>query len=160
MMRRIFATTILGVMGLGVAIAPAVAQDASKQSVFESVALRSGFNPDPYTLQGVSGGDAKAMTQLGVQQTPTGACLGYIDERADHRIELKTYFNYLKLAVESTGDTVLAVRGPGGTWCNDDSSDQDPVIAGEWQPGPYEVWVGSRQDNEFHPYSLQLTQVK
>ena len=159
-MRRIVLATVLGVMGLGVAIAPAVAQDASKQAVFESVTLRSGFSEDPYVLQGVSGGDAKAMTQLGVRQTPTGACLGYIDQRADHRLELKTFFNYLKLAVESSGDTVLAVRGPGGTWCNDDSSDQDPVIAGEWKAGEYEVWVGSRQEDEFHPYILRLTQVK
>ena len=159
-MRRIFAATILGVLGLGAAIAPATAQSAPKQSVFESVSLSSGFSPDPRILQGVSGGDGQASAQLGVDQTPTGACLGYIDERADHRIELKTFFNYLKLAVESRGDTVLAVRGPGGTWCNDDSQDQDPVIAGEWKPGIYEVWVGSREKSKFHPYSLQLTQVK
>ncbi|OKH18207.1 hypothetical protein NIES208_06700 [[Limnothrix rosea] IAM M-220] len=159
-MRRIFVATVLGVLGLGVAIAPAAAQRAPKQSVFESVTLRSGFRPDPYILRGVSGGDMAARERLGVRQSPTGACLGFIDQRADHRIKLATHFNYLKLAVESDGDTVLAVRGPGGTWCNDDSSDQDPVIAGEWKAGEYDVWVGSRQESRFYPYSLQLTQVK
>ena len=161
-MRRVLATMILGVLGTGVAIAPVMSQNISqaKQSVFEGVSLSSGFTPDPYVLQGVSGGDKTAKNHLNVQQTPTGACLGYIDERADHRINLKTYFNYLKLAVASGGDTVLAVRGPGGTWCNDDSSNQNPVIAGEWKPGVYEVWVGSRNENMFHPYTLELTQVK
>lgn len=154
-MRQILTAIVLGLLGTGVAIAPAMAQ-----SVFEGVSLQSGFTPDPYKLQGVSGGDQPAKNHLNVQQTPTGACLGYIDGRADHRLELKTYFNYLKLAVQSSGDTVLAVRGPGGTWCNDDSQNQNPVIAGEWQAGTYDVWVGSRNANEFHPYTLELTQIK
>ncbi|NJN73709.1 MAG: hypothetical protein HC799_13310 [Limnothrix sp. RL_2_0] len=158
-MRKLFAVVLGGCLGIGVAIAPVSAQAVPKQPIFESLRLRSGFTNDPEVLRGVSGGDRKAMDAL-VADTPTGACLGYIDQHADHRLELLTYFSYLKLAVDSKGDTVLAVRGPGGIWCSDDSQDQNPVIAGEWQKGSYEVWVGSREARTFHRYVLEITQVK
>jgi hypothetical protein len=160
MMRQIFTTTILGTLSACLAIAPVFAQAAPKQAVFESVSLSSGFKPDPQILQGVSGGDKPARNQISLSQTPTGACVGFIDASPDHQIKLTSFFSYLKLSVESQGDTVLVIQGPGGTWCNDDSNSQNPVIAGEWKAGLYKVWVGSRNVGEFYPYVLKLTQVQ
>lgn len=157
-MGRLSAIALGLCLGFGTAIAPVSAQAVPKQPIFESLRLRSGFTGDPEELRGVSGGDQRAAALT--TDTPTGACLGYIDTQPDHRIDLQTYFGYLKLAVESRGDTVLAVRGPGGIWCNDDSRDQNPVIAGEWKKGIYEVWVGSREQGAFHRYVLKITQVK
>lgn len=154
-MKKVLATVFGSILGMGMAIAPVTAQP-----IFESLQLRSGFTPDPQILRGVSGGSNKAMDFLSVRETPTGACVGYIDEHADHRLQLDSFFHYLNLSVESQGDTVLVVRGPGGVWCNDDSVDQNPVIVGEWQKGSYQVWVGSRDKNEYHPYVLEITQVK
>lgn len=159
-MRRVFAIGILGLLGLGVAIAPVSAQAVPKNAVFGSITIRSGFRPDPQELRGISGGEVAAMDKVGVRETPTGACLGFVDEHPDHRLKLNSFFNYLKLAVESKGDTVLVVRGPGGVWCNDDSQNQNPVIAGEWKAGDYEVWVGSRNRDSFYNYVLEITQVK
>lgn len=159
-MRRIFSTIILGAFGAGLAIAPTLAQAVPKQAVFESVSINSGFKPDPLVLQGVSGGETSARGQVSVSQTPTGSCVGYIDSSPDHQIKLEGFFSYLKLSVESQGDTVLVVQGPGGIWCNDDSSSQNPVIAGEWKSGLYKVWVGSHESGDFYPYVLRLTQVQ
>jgi hypothetical protein len=54
----------------------------------------------------------------------------------------------------------MLIRGPGGSWCSDDVSDRNPVIAGEWLPGKYEVWVGSYEANMSFPYLLELSEEK
>jgi len=51
----------------------------------------------------------------------------------------------------------LLVKGPGGTWCNDDVSDRNPIIAGEWLSGTYSIWVGSYEQNASFPYLLEIT---
>ncbi|MCA6527475.1 MAG: hypothetical protein ACK5Y4_02415, partial [Pseudanabaena sp.] len=63
-----------------------------------------------------------------------------------------------KMQVKSSGDTILLVRGPGGSWCSDDVSDRNPEISGDWLEGTYEVWVGSYEENTSFPYLLQLTE--
>lgn len=157
-MCKLLTVTLRGLLGVGMTIAAMAPVTA--QPIFDSLRLSSGFRPDPQTLRGVSGGSYKAMELLSVRETPTGACVGYIDEYADHQLKLDSFFNYLRVSVESQGDTVLVVKGPGGTWCNDDSNNQNPVIVGEWQSGSYDVWVGSRQKNDYFPYVLEITQVK
>lgn len=75
-------------------------------------------------------------------------------------MELTQFFNYLSLQVQSTEDTTLIIRGPGGTWCNDDSAGKNPGIAGQWLSGSYEVWVGSYQRNTYHPYVIRISEVR
>ncbi len=143
-----------------VSAAPAQAQFLAQPVIFNSLRLHDGFVPDPQKLRGISGGTVLSREKLAVRESPTGACVGYIDHYADHLLTLETFFDYLKLTVKSQGDTVLIVRGPGGVWCNDDSQDHNPVIAGEWQMGNYELWVGSHGQKTFHPYVLEITQGK
>ncbi|RUR74584.1 hypothetical protein DSM107007_50890 [Nostoc sp. PCC 7120 = FACHB-418] len=108
----------------------------------------------------MSGGSVEGNRITGRIETPTGPCNGFVDETPDHTIRLTSKFDYLKLQVQSPQDTTIVVKGPGGTWCNDDLDGKNPGIIGEWLPGNYQVWVGSYQKGKYFPYTLQITEVK
>jgi hypothetical protein len=127
-------------------------------TIFEDVTLSPSFAPDPTTVRGISGGATAASELAGRTETATGPCNGFVDEAPDHTIVLTEFFNYLSLQVQSPEDTTLIVRGPGGTWCNDDFSGSNPGITGQWLSGTYEVWVGSYAQNTYHPYVIRLTE--
>ncbi|MEE3716669.1 hypothetical protein V2H45_07925 [Tumidithrix elongata RA019] len=129
-------------------------------TMFENISLAPHFTPTLKVLHGISGGTVETQKMSGRVETETGACIGFIDAVPDHTITLTKPFKYLELRVKSSGDTVMLIRGPGGSWCSDDVSDRNPVIAGEWLPGKYEVWVGSYEANMSFPYLLELSEVK
>jgi hypothetical protein len=131
---------------------------ASFVKMFEDIAIAPSFTPKVITLRGISGGTVETQKTSGRKSTETGACIGFIDAVPDHRIVLTKGFRYFKLQVKSSGDTILLVRGPGGSWCSDDVSDRNPEISGDWLEGTYEVWVGSYEKNASFPYLLQLTE--
>lgn len=150
----------LAVLGLVPFVAmafPGYAQNISSSSL-KDLDLTPGFQPDPLTLEGISGGREPTADIAGVQSTPTGPCVGFVDEQPDHEITLQSDFNFLALEVESQRDTILLLRGPGGVWCNDDSVGHNPRIAGEWLAGEYRVWVGSYAQGSYYPYTLYLYQ--
>ena len=126
-------------------------------SIFEDVVLTPNVMTNPTTLRGISGGPLTASRVAGRTDTATGICTGFVDRKPDHRIELTAFFDYLSLQVESPEDTVLVVRGPGGSWCNDDVLGFNPGLAGEWFSGMYDVWVGSYNEETYHPYVIRLS---
>ena len=139
--------------------APATAQQLQQtNTIFESVSLSPGFNRDPLTVRGISGGPLTAADLAERSETPTGPCVGFVDEEPDHTMELIDFFDYLSLEVESTEDTTLIVRGPGGTWCNDDFNRTNPGIAGQWLSGTYQIWVGSYRDECYYPYVIRISE--
>lgn len=145
----------------GLLMTPAVdAQSAAPQPIFENVKLGRRFSPDPLIIRGISGGSVSTPDVSGRRETPTGSCIGYIDEQPDHILELTSFFNYLSLQVESPEDTTLLVKGPGGSWCNDDAEGKNPGISGQWLAGEYKVWVGSFQENKYHPYVIRISEVQ
>jgi hypothetical protein len=129
-------------------------------TIFESVTLSPAFSPDPATVRGISGGPKAASEVTGRADTATGPCNGFVDEQPDHTITLTEFFNYLRLQVQSSEDTTLVIRGPGGTWCNDDYSGKNPGMAGQWLSGTYQVWIGSYDQNGYHPYVIRMTTQK
>lgn len=129
-------------------------------TIFENITLTPAFSPDPQTLRGISGGPMVASDLTGRAETATGPCTGFIDQQPDHRMMLTQYFNYLSLQVQSSDDTTLVIRGPGGTWCNDDFSGKNPGMVGQWLSGTYDIWVGSPRENAYHPYVIRLTEQK
>ena len=131
---------------------------ASFVKMFEDIAIAPSFSIKEIELRGISGGTVETQKTSGRKSTETGACIGFIDKVADHKITLTQPFKYLKLQVKSSGDTIMLVRGPGGSWCSDDVSDRNPVISGDWLAGTYEVWIGSYEENNSFPYLLQLTE--
>ncbi|NJN59416.1 MAG: hypothetical protein HC879_18935 [Leptolyngbyaceae cyanobacterium SL_5_9] len=139
--------------------APAHAQRVQPPvlSIFENVTLGPDFSPDPTTIRGISGGPLTASNIAGRAETATGPCAGFVDEQPDHTIQLTEFFSYLSIQVESPEDTTLVVRGPGGSWCNDDYQSNNPGIAGQWLSGSYQVWVGSYNRDSYHPYVIRIT---
>jgi hypothetical protein len=99
-----------------------------------------------------------AQSVAGTEETETGSCLGFMNAQPNHSLDLKARFPYLSIVATSSVDTTMVIKGPGGTWCNDDYIGKDAGIAGEWLPGPYKVWVGSYSKNKSVPYRLKLSE--
>jgi hypothetical protein len=155
--KHLFAATLL-ITGLLSTSVQAQPDRSSQPSIFENITLSPQFSPDPTTIHGISGGSQPANAIAGRADTATGPCIGYIDQQPDHTIVLTHFFNYLSLQVQSPDDTTLVVRGPGGSWCNDDYEDSNPGIAGQWLSGTYQVWVGSYSPDSYHPYVIRITE--
>jgi hypothetical protein len=128
--------------------------------IFGDITIGKNFSPDPFTVRGMSGGSVPGKKVAQRSETATGPCTGFIDEAPDHKLELTNKFDYLKLQVQSPEDTTIIVKGPGGTWCNDEFDGKNPGIVGEWLPGTYHIWVGSYVKGKYFPYTLQITEVK
>jgi hypothetical protein len=128
--------------------------------IFGDIKIGHKFNPDPFTVRGMSGGSISGKRIAGRKDTLTGPCQGFFDRKPDHTLELTDKFEYLKLQIQSPEDTTLVIKGPGGTWCNDDFDGKNPGIVGEWLPGTYQIWIGSYNKNKYLPYTLQITEVK
>ena len=129
-------------------------------SMFESVRLNSNDIPEPLIVRGISGGSVSAKKIAGKSETSNGACAGFVDARPDHTLVLETFFDYLSLEIQSPQDTTIVVRGPGGSWCNDDAQGKNPGLAGEWLAGTYRIWVGSYNKTSYHPYILRISKRK
>ncbi|MEC4896264.1 MAG: hypothetical protein SAL07_25200 [Oscillatoria sp. PMC 1051.18] len=155
-------SAILATIGSLLAVSSASAQVAQSPPIFENRTIAPTFSPDPLEIRGVSGGDVTARSIVGTAESPTGACVGYIDRQPDHVLTLTSFFKFLKVEVRSSQDTTIVVKGPGGIWCNDDGSNnnKNPAIAGQWQQGAYQIWVGSYQKNAFHDYVMRITQIQ
>ncbi len=153
----------IGVLGVGITPQPGMAQFPPTTPIFEHLTLSPDLAVmgDPIILDGVSGGSIPARQVAGRRDTPTGACLGFVERAPDLTLTLTDFFDYLSLQVISPRDTTLVVRGPGGSWCNDDyAGTKNPGVAGQWLAGTYEIWIGSYQDRDYHPYRIQLSQIR
>ncbi|BAZ49598.1 hypothetical protein NIES4103_22100 [Nostoc sp. NIES-4103] len=137
-----------------------VADAQEAPPIFGDVTISHKFSPDPLIVRGMSGGSLAQNQIAGRSETPTGPCTGFVDEAPDHTLSLTSKFDYLKLQVQSPQDTTIMIKGPGGTWCNDDFVGKNPGIVGEWLPGEYQVWVGSYEKGKYFPYTLEITETK
>ena len=109
------------------------------------------------TARGISGGNIPLREIARTKNTATGHCNGYGRIQPNHSLELASSFDFLRLEVESSADTTILVRGPGGVWCNDDASTTNPLIEGQWQSGTYRIWVGSYQAETENDYQIKIT---
>lgn len=134
--------------------------DQSPPPIFGDMTIGSKFSPDPFSARGMSGGSIPGAQIAGRTDTPTGLCTGFFDEKPDHILNLTNKFDYLQLKVQSPRDTTLVIRGPGGSWCNDDFDGKDPGIVGEWLQGTYQIWIGSYAKDTYFPYTITITEKK
>ena len=147
---------LCAIFPLGVGLM-AIGAPAQAQNLFENATIGPGFSPNPLELRGISGGSTPLKDIAGRSETSTGSCLGFADSQPDHILKLTAPFDYLKLQVNSKVDTTMAVTGPGGTWCNDDFTDRNAGIDGQWQAGEYRLWIGTHVRNQTVPYTLTIT---
>jgi len=122
-----------------------------------TVSIDRNLVTEPIILSGNTDGNLKALDVSQTATTTTGYCDGYVSPQPNHLLELESFFNSLRLEVESSVDTTVLVKGNGGVWCNDDSGSANPIIEGQWQKGLYKVWVGSYQPDTSNSYQLKIT---
>jgi hypothetical protein len=147
-----FLLTIMAVL------TPSIALAQNAQAIFGRQTLNQNFAPNPLILEGVSGGNSPVNSITNIESTPTGSCKGYMQRQPDYQVILNAPFSSLTMQVTSEVDTTLVITGVGGTWCNDDYNGQpNPQINGSWAQGDYQVWVGSYQQNSYHPYQLRIS---
>ena len=124
--------------------------------IFGEVILTPGFSPNPFTVNGVSGGSISAEEIVGTSATATGSCVGFVDRQPDHTLVLEHFFVSLELRIDSNEDTTMVILGPGGIWCNDDAYTHNPRVSGQWLNGVYHIWAGSYQPDAYYPYTLYI----
>jgi hypothetical protein len=134
------------VLGTGLGATPARAD----------VSLNSGFGQT--SISGTAGGSASLRDIAGKDETATGSCLGFGKGQPDQILRLNSAFRDLTVVVNSSVDTTIVVKGPGGTWCNDDFQGKDPGLDGQWQAGEYQVWIGTQGRNQSANYVLKVNQ--
>jgi len=130
--------------------------DFTQDPAFGVESLSAGFNPDPHTIDLVSGGEV-AASYLGA------GCTGFAAVAPDYRLnwsgnspELRVFF-----AAQDGGDTTLLVNLPDGSWvCNDDARDSvNPLVAISDPPeGQYDIWVGSYNAGAYVTGTLNITE--
>ncbi|MCC0178308.1 hypothetical protein I4641_15105 [Waterburya agarophytonicola K14] len=145
---------LLGIIinfNINININPSYAQTNS------NIAIDKNIINKPLIVQGISGGAITALEITQTKNTGTGYCDGFASQQPNHILKIDTFFDYLRLEVDSSADTTILVRGAGGVWCNDDAGSANPVIEGQWQPGVYQVWVGSYRANSNNNYKIKIT---
>jgi hypothetical protein len=136
-----------------VTIAPAIAQNAA-------IALARNFRPDPIKLQGRAGGSVN-MTNLAGQAN----CRGFASEQPNHTLKLTANFPLVDLLVYTgnvNDDTTMLIKGSNGSvMCADDEyQGRNPQLSRRLPEGTYQIWVGSRNENQSINYTLSLSEIK
>ncbi len=113
----------------------------------QPIQISPGFQPDPLTVTGTSGGS----------QTSKGC--GMIGGTPNHVVTLTENFNYLRFKVQSAGQPTLLIEGPSGTSCVQADKFSGGIIQapGYWEKGSYQIYIGDRAGGQ-NPYTLSLTQ--
>lgn len=74
-------------------------------------------------------------------------------------ISLTQPIPYLRFSIQSEGEPILIIEGPGGRFCvlADNYSGDNPEISGLWDAGTYNIYVGNRTPGNYS-YTLQISQ--
>lgn len=134
---------------------PALAQAPPN---LDNITIGPRFSPNPLEVRGQAGGTSPARDLVGLSETPTGPCAGFASTSPNHTLVLTSFFSSLSLQVQASEDTALAIKGPGGVWCNDDYQGHNPGVAGQWLPGTYRIWVTAHDRNRRPGYVLRIAE--
>jgi hypothetical protein len=124
------------------------------QSNFGTFTLSPGFQPDPHTVQGTSGGAVDATTK-------SGECTGWISEIPDHIFVAQAPFPSIRLIANGGDqDLTMVIQKQDGTFvCNDDGDGTHPVIAGGFPAGTHKIWIGSYEQGVTARYNLGVSEI-
>ena len=119
------------------------ALDFNLPPVAGSTTLQAGFTPDPFSVTVSAGGPANA-TSLGTD-ADNNFCYGYMTAAPTYSLNWSGTGTFLRFYVQSSGDTVMVVNAPNGSWyCNDDTFGLNPAISFDNPAaGRYDVWIGT-----------------
>jgi hypothetical protein len=153
MVKRLRQIVKAGILIAGIGVAT---QAIAQPNTFKTITL------DEKTTAGVMMGSTGGTTSLPAvvsnRDRQERKCLGFGDPNPDHTIVLKQPLSKLILRVDSGGsDTTLLVSGPGGVRCVESGSTKDAKLEEDnWQPGTYQVWVGTLAPNTNRDYRLAV----
>lgn len=138
--------------------APSGGLNPSISPAFGSVSLSSGFWPDPFTVEILSGGNVDMSAITG------GRCDGFVASGPDFNLDWSSGgspFSIFFNAFNAGSDTTLIVRDPvGNVFCNDDLNGLNPgMTIGGPSPGRYHIWIGSFQANDQIRGVLSITEL-
>jgi serine protease Do len=127
---------------------------------FGEDSLESGFMPDPYTVELISGGNIDVGV-LGLGSECTGYALDAPDFRLNWSGESPFGMNIFFVPMEAGEDATLIINDPNGNWhCNDDYYMFDPLIEfAETLEGQYDIWIGSYLSDEYIEGTLYITEL-
>jgi hypothetical protein len=152
---RILAATV----ALAAVVAtPASAQNYSHSPNYGTVALTSGFAPDPVLVAVQSGGSINAETR-------NSACRGFITDAPDYRVNFTAGSAGLPLIISaaSSADVTLIVNGPDAQWyCDDDGgvAGLNPMVMFATPgSGQYDIWVGTYGNASNQPSTLVISEL-
>lgn len=101
-------------------------------------------------LLGTSGGvmDASSFGE---------GCVGAIPAAPNHTVRLRQR-SFVAIEADSASDLTLVVQSRSGTYCSDDARNSlNPAIAGWFEEGPVQIYVGSHNPSVAAPYELTVT---
>ncbi|MBS0384846.1 MAG: peptidase S1 [Proteobacteria bacterium] len=131
------------------------AQHFNLNPTYGTVALRTGFEPDPWVGAVQSGGSIDART---INQS----CTGFIADAPDARLQYPAGSLPLIISVASNADTTLVVNGPDGSWyCNDDGgNNMNPSLRFEHPAsGQYDIWIGTYGNSALQNAQLNISEL-
>ncbi len=120
--------------------------------------VTAGFQPDPFTVRVVSGGNVD-VSQLHLGQE----CAGFAAPPPDYRIQWEGESQNVRIFFVSDdgSDTTLIISDATAQWrCNDDSYDTTHPTIDITNPGrgQYDIWVGSYAENTNIEGTLYITE--
>lgn len=112
----------------------------------ETIELAAPIPQDPLEFTQTLAGE----TLLNCDATPTSA---------NWTIEMTQPFPYLRFSIQSEGEPILIIEGPGGRFCvlADNYSGDNPEISGLWDAGTYNLYIGNRTAGDYS-YTLQISE--
>lgn len=130
--------------------------DWSLPANFGSANLRSGFTPDPYRVNIVSGGAYRASTVR-------SGCAGWVSGAPDFELRYTAGSLPLILSAASSSDTTILVNDPNGNWhCDDDGGNAglNPALTfHNPASGTYDIWIGSYRQGNNANASLSISEL-
>lgn len=130
--------------------------DMSLPSGFGSANLNTGFSPDPYRVNIISGGQFRASS---VQN----GCQGWVAGAPDFQLTFNGGSLPLILSAASDSDTTILVNDPNGNWhCDDDGGNAglNPALSfHNPASGVYDIWIGSYAEGNNASASLSISEL-
>lgn len=134
---------VVAASGGGGEVLTGVGLDYSLDPNYGVFDLRAGFEPDPFSVPVIAGGDIDTST-LGLGDQ----CVGYATTQPDVRLNWSGTSQLLRIFVvadSANGDTALLVNDPQGNWyCDDDAVSLNPMVdLDNPLEGQYDIWIAS-----------------
>lgn len=130
--------------------------DLDAEPGFGNIALEAGFMPDPEQILVMASGPVDSAAAIG------GRCAGFVSSAPNVVLDWDSADEgFLRIFVESEGDTTLVINGPDGEWyCDDDGHYAlNPRVDFEAaSPGEYSIWVGSFYQGEGLEATINITE--